>query len=219
MNDLSVIFGSLTDGSMGFMDLFALLDFPTVLILSLALFANAIYGYRLFKYSLALSGAVSCGIIVYSLLLLSEVNIPVLNLINLPSVAGILATFIGGAIMLILHKLTIFVSGAGAGYFLGQWLILALRVKMPDVAILQNDTTLLVGSIVVGVLCGILFLALFKLIYITVTSIGGMTAVGALVGSIIMPTPNIIAIIITSILGFVAGIFAAMKQFRDSERA
>ena len=215
MTDWTTVFKELFSGSLKLTDALALLTFPTVMIASLILFANAMYGYRLFKYSLALCGAITCGTLVYTLLLLYPVDLPVLNIFNIPVAAAIISAFIGGILMIFLHKLAVFVTGAGAGYFLGQWLFLLLRSKMPDVEFLATDTALLATSVVTAVLSGIVFLALFKLLYIITTSVGGMTLAGALVGSIIMANFNIIAVIITSIFGFVIGIFAAMKQFKD----
>lgn len=217
MENWTVIIPGITEGSITPLEALAILGFPTVLAIAVILFANAIYGYRVFKYTLAIGGAISCGVIVYLLLLFNPLEGAFFEAVNLPGIAGVAAAFLGGIIMLLLHKLAIFVTGAGAGYFFGSWLVSFLGGKMPDVEFLQSKTTAIVTSIVCALIAGILFLVLFKLIYIVLSSVVGMAAVGALIGSMITPVPNVIAVIIAAILGLVGGIFAAMKQFRDAE--
>ena len=68
MTDWTIIIPGITEGSVSPLEILSRIGFPTILALSLILFANAIYGYRLFKYTLAISGAIGCGVLTYFIL-------------------------------------------------------------------------------------------------------------------------------------------------------
>ena len=161
--------------------------FPVIFAIVISLIILAFYGYRLWTYEIKIIVAVVLGVVGYTL---SSTYIPLESMpagINLPAIIGFACAILGAVIAKFLFKLSIFASGAFLGFSLGSVVFYPL-------------------------LLGILFVTLFKHVYIIISSLGGMITAGFLVGTLIMPSNA--GIFVGVILGIVMGIVAMTKQYK-----
>ena len=74
----------------------------------------------------------------------------------------------------------------------------------------------LIISIAIGGIAGIILAALFKPLYIFVTSIGGMAGTGGLVALTIFPEFDLTFLIVGLVAGAVIGIIPMIYQFKKN---
>ena len=194
-------------------DLYATAGFPAVLGIVIALIILAFYGYRLWSFEVKIIVAIALGVVGWSL---ATAYIPLESIpegINLPVIIGIACAILGAVIAKFLFKLSIFASGAFLGFSLGSVVFYPLLLGiLTDVAFMYEPYMIYVVGGVIALLLGILFVTLFKHVYIIISSLGGMITAGFLVGTLIMPSNA--GIFVGVILGIVMGIVAMTKQYK-----
>lgn len=187
--------------------------FPVIFAIVISLIILAFYGYRLWTYEIKIIVAVVLGVVGYTL---SSTYIPLESMpagINLPAIIGFACAILGAVIAKFLFKLSIFASGAFLGFSLGSVVFYPLLLGiLTDVAFMYEPYMIYVVGGVIALLLGILFVTLFKHVYIIITSLGGMITAGFLVGTLIMPSNA--GIFVGVILGIVMGIVAMTKQYK-----
>ncbi len=166
----------------------------------------AFFSYKLFKLFVFLGGA-AAGFFIGSTfiagLLSSSLDFEYLNII-----CGVACALIFGGLALPLYKLFIFLGGAGIGFLITSSVVSLLFANQEG----GNETVVLIISAVGAIAFGIIFLKLFKPLYIVFTAIPySLSAVLSLATWILGISP--IALIISIIGGLVLGVFAAKKQF------
>ena len=187
--------------------------FPVIFALVISLIILAFYGYRLWTYEIKIIVAVVLGVVGYTL---SLTYIPLESMpagINLPAIIGFVCAILGAVIAKFLFKLSIFASGAVLGFMLGSAVFYPLLLGiLTDIPFMYEPYMIYVVGGVIALLLGILFVTLFKHVYIIITSLGGMITAGYLVGVLIMPSTT--GIFVGAILGIVMGIVAMTKQYK-----
>ena len=183
----------------------------------------ALFGYKLFKIELAIIGAGAFGLLGFwylAPLIVNALGEKVPENVNIYVITGLACAVIGAVLVILIHKLAIFVGGAAVGAAAGWGICIAVGMYYTDSEFINSMAGHIVFAAVGGILLGVLFLFLFKPIYIIVTSVGGMTVVGYLVASTVMSIQSPVVVGISMAVGGVLGIFAAVYQFksnRDSE--
>lgn len=187
--------------------------FPVIFALVISLIILAFYGYRLWNYEVKIIVAIVLGVVGYTL---SSTYIPLESMpagINLPAIIGFVCAILGAVIAKFLFKLSIFVSGAFLGFMLGSAVFYPLLLGiLTDMPFMYEPYMIYVVGGVIALLLGILFVTLFKHVYIIISSLGGMITAGYLVGVLIMPSTT--GIFVGVILGIVMGIVAMTKQYK-----
>ncbi len=166
----------------------------------------AFFSYKLFKLFVFLGGA-AAGFFVGSTfiagLLSSSIDFEYLNL-----VCGIACALICGGIALPLYKLFIFLGGAGIGFLLTSSIVSLIFANQES----GNETLVLIISAVGAIVFGIIFLKLFKPLYIVFTAIPySFSAIFSIISCLL--GISTLSLILSAVIGLVLGIFAAKKQF------
>ena len=193
--------------------------FPISLVVVLILGLSALYSYRIFKIMLTVTGALGAGIGGYlgaaPLILNSLESVP--EAFDLKVVIGIVAALLGGLLINFLFKVALCLSGAAVGFLGGSTLILPLLInQFPDSEFFTGNAGLWVVGGICALILGILFIFLFKFFYIVTSSLGGMIGASVILGVQVAPNSGMIAIIISALIGVIAGIFAAVFQYKSA---
>ena len=194
-----------------------MLGFPIILVAVLILGLTALYSYRIFKIMLTVSGVLGAGIsgylVVAPLILKSLASAP--EAIDLQVIIGLVMALLGGLLINLLFKVALFLSGAASGFLAGVSVILPLLInQFPDSEFFTGNAGMWVVGGICALILGILCIFLFKFLYITISSVGGMTGAAVLIGSQVAPTGGTIVLIVSALVGVIAGIFAAVHQYK-----
>ena len=198
-------------------------SFLGVVGLSVMLVLLAFYSYRILKLEISVSAAIGCASLGYFTLapILLE-KIPTLpEGINLSAITGIACAILGWILAWLLHKVAIFLIGAVGGFYAGMMIFSYVTSKWPGVEFFFTDAFFWIVTGVVALLAGILFIYLFKFLYIFTTAFGGMLAVSYLLGLSIfggnlMEMPYLIP---TLAVGAIFGIVAMVVQYKKAAEA
>ena len=179
----------------------------------------ALFGYKLFKIELAITGAATFGLLGFwylAPLIVNALGERVPENVNLYVITGLACAAIGAVLVILIHKLAIFVGGAAAGAAIGWGVCMLVGMYYTESEFINSMAGRIVFAVVGGLIFGVLFLFLFKPIYIIVTSVGGMVVVGYLVASSVMSIESPIVVGISMAVGGLLGVFAAVYQFRSN---
>ena len=214
--ELTAFLGKLTSPELlaNPLGIFSALSFPLAVVFAAVLALVAIYGYRVFKTVISVATCVVCGILgttVVAPMVLNMVALPNIPGISIPAVIGLVLAGLGLLIGCKCYKLALFLICAGGVYFVGQPILAGILVPM-NLPFVSTEMGVMVVSIVAGVVAGLIIRAVFKPLFIVVTSLACCAAATAfVVGSV---APGIaIAPIAGLALGAILGIFAAKGQF------
>ena len=212
MSFASVVNSLLSSFGMNFgEEIIKMILFPVILIFVIAFVVCAFWGYKLYKLQLGIYGASLFGLggFFAGYFMFYGMAMP----IDIPSIIGFVCAIVGAFLMFYLFRISMALIGTAIGFLLGAYLVLPIMKAMLPALFATGSTELWV----VGV-CTFIFAALFticyRFVFITVYSVGGMTLAGLLMGLVIFPF-NVIYLIISALLGFVAGIFAEIRQYRS----
>lgn len=211
--DFDSIIQSIT--TLDFAALFGSITFEIALASVVLCIISAFFALRLFKIYISAVGAFTFGYIGYyvMLILLDEGLVPPVDGINLQVLTGLVAAILGFLIASFLHKVVLFVGGAAGGFLLGNLVVELISANVTPI----DENVALIISGVVALVIGALVCAIFKPIYIFVTSIGGMALAAVIVSAILLPLETHY-IIIAAIVGALIGIIPMIYQFkRDAE--
>lgn len=182
--------------------------FVPALLAIVALVVSAFFAMRMFKVYMCIIGTFSFGFVGYTIA--SMLPLPTVEGVDLVAVVGLVTALVGLIISPFLHRLVLFVGGVAAGYALGVFV-----ASMIGTAIEVNEIAATIIAAVVALIVGGLAAAIFKPMYIIITSLGGMAVVGVLVSRLIVGV-NMTAVIISLIAGAVVGIIPMVYQFNSA---
>jgi len=195
-----------------------LASFPILLSVALALILVALYSYRIFRLELSVGGAIGCGTAGYLFLapfILEKIpNLP--EGIDFAAIIAIVCAILGWVLIYALHKISLFLCGAGVGFYIGMILAAYLAAALPDAAIFQNNIVFWVICGICALALGIIFVFLFKPLYIILTSFGGMIGAAMLMAIAIFGQPDSIVLYVTLGVGAVLGIIGTVVQFKKA---
>lgn len=179
--------------------------FVPALLAIVALVVSAFFAMRMFKVYMCIIGTFSFGFVGYTVA--SMLPLPEVEGINLVAVIGLVAALVGLIISPFLQRLVLFVGGAAAGYALGIFVASMIGTAAPVNEIVATIIAAIIALIVGGLTC-----AIFKPMYIIITSLGGMAVVGVLVCTLVIGI-DMTAVIVSLIVGAVIGIIPMIYQF------
>ena len=183
----------------------------------------AFEGYKLFKMLVYIGGAFAFGYlgITYLAPALAENIVPMLpENINYPGLVAVVCALLAVFLTRCAYTFMIMVIGGVGGYFLGSTVIYNLLVGcFNTLDFLQGDMVKHIVGGVIAALLALIFILLFKHIYMLATSFGGMIACALLLQNIVMPSADENTQICFIILGVAVGIFALVHQYKEEEKA
>ena len=185
------------------------LKLAITIILALLCIVVAFYSAKIFKVVIMLGGALAFGGIGSLAATYLVTNMPSLGLPeSLPAIAGLVAAVIGLLVSYAIFSLAIFVVGAGATA------VVTFQVVTVFVPVESLPKQLLITA-VAALIGGILMVVFFKLIFILLTSFGGMGAAGLLIATCLVPNNPMLMLAVIAVF-LVAGLFAMGYQFKHS---
>ena len=194
-----------------------------IAVLAVAVVAGiiALYSYKLFRIELVLEGILGFGILGgFVLGPWLDTNLTFIpESISVSAIVGILFAIIGGLIMHFFFKFALFVTGAAAGWFAMYGFGLPILAnQFPDVQFFSDNAGKILIPILTAIIVGVLFIFLFKFLYIILTSFGGMGIAAILLGFAIAPEGGMITFIASAAVGVIAGIFATVYQYKNNSQ-
>lgn len=187
--------------------------FITLISAVILLIINAFYGYKIIKFTIIAESSIGLGFVGNSLLApLIFQNPP--ERVNLAAIMGIVFAIAGALLAIFLFKLMLFINGAGIGAILGAF---GCYLLSPD-GVSTKTWVIAVICSVGAIVLGVLFIFLFKPVYIIVTSVLGLSLAGFIISYVICPDVYVIFSVIMTAIGFIAGIAASVFQFRKNSR-
>lgn len=184
-----------------------------LVVLMVPIVIYAFFGYKLYKISIAMNGAIVFGLVGYivSAFMLSAVVLPLG--IDLPAVIGLVCAGLGAIIAHYLFRFGMMLIGVVLGFVLGSFVVLPMvQSFMPALLEAESAKYWIVG--VCLFLCSALFVICYRFVFIFFYSVLGMTIVSVVAGAMIFPASGIFVWILFAVIGFVIGIFAAIHQYK-----
>lgn len=180
----------------------------------------AFFGYKLFKAILIIGGTVGAGAAVDMFLIpLFADKLPEVPMIGLSGLIVLVVAALGALLAYKAQKLVIFLGCGAAGYFFVGGIVGDLLVKQfPDMAFLSSTAGEIVISAVCALVLAIIGVIFFKLLFILITSIGGMGLAGAFLGNLVITEMNDMLIYVCFGAGAVIGIIALVYQFKTNPK-
>jgi len=181
----------------------------------------ALYSYKVFRIVLVLVGSLVFGAVggIFLGPWLEEVLTFIPETINFSAILGFLLAILGGFIMHFFLKFALFVTGAAIGWF-GMYVfgLPFLTLQFPDVEFFSSDAGKILLPILAAIILGVLFIFLFKFLFIVITAFGGMTFSAFFAVIAVMPSFDTIALIVLLAIGVVAGICATVFQYKSNSK-
>ncbi len=185
----------------------------------------AIQGYKLFKMAMYAGSAFLFGY--FGLKFLAPKLAPMIGGF-IPAEAGIkvdvLIAIVCALIAVILTRVAynfmIMVLGGALGYYLGSTVIYGALINyFHTLEFLTKFEVVkhIVGGVFAGIL-GILFILMFKHLFIIFTSFGGSIGAGLALQLMVMPAAGLPVKIAFAVLGLALGIYAIVHQYREEEK-
>ena len=181
----------------------------------------ALYSYKLFRIELVIEGILLFGILGGVVLgpWLENALTFIPDSISISAILGILLAIIGGFIMHFFFKFALFITGAAIGWFgMYSFGLGFLAEKFPDFAFFQDNAGKIIIPILTAIILGVIFIFLFKFLYIILTSFGGMCGAAVLLGLAIVPDGGMVVLIASLVVGAIAGICATVYQYKNNSK-
>ncbi len=183
----------------------------------------AFEGYKLFKMVVYAGGAFVFGFIGLRYLapeFPESIRTMVTNLVDFDIAVAIVCALIAVFLCRFAYDFMIMILGGVAGYFLGSMYIYKLLISyFNTLDFLQNDVVKYVIGGIVSAMFSILFILLFKHIFMIFSSFGGMIGGAILLQSLLIPTGDDSIKISFVVLGAAVGVFALVHQYKEEEKA
>ena len=191
---------------------------PVTLILVAILGLLAFFGYRIFKYAVKVVAAVAFAVLgnAYVLPLISDFISPFLpeGTFNVGALAGFVFALIGLILSIFCYKFVMFLAGGGLAYLFADALIALFTPFVTIPAFFLDGIGKIVLSVLLALVCGLLVMLLFKLVYILATSIGSLALAFALILLAVIPNAQLTLVGIALGIGAVIGLIAMCLQFK-----
>ena len=194
-----------------------LADPATLIALALLTFAVAFFGFRIFKAVFPiLFAATLAGVgLAYAPTLFETIGLS-LDFIDLTVTVAVVLAILGLILGRYAYKFSLFVYVGYSAYLYAAATVAQMAAQNPDLTFLSNEIAAIAIAVVAAIIVAVLANFLFKLLYIVITSIGGMALCAVFVTDAVMTTMPAALIVLGA--GAVIGIFAAVKQFKDSAK-
>lgn len=187
----------------------------------------AFEGYKLFKMGMYVIGAAGFGIVGYMFVapyvretlttFLADIK---LSMINPDVLVALLLALFSIFLTRCAYNGMLMLMGLAIGYYVGNNVLTGYVVNyFNTLEFLKDDVT----GIVIGGLCGavlaILFILLFKHIFMIATSFGCMVVAAYLTCSFLIPTADTTILLAFIILGIAIGVYACWYQYKEEEKS
>lgn len=196
--------------------------FAVMLASAVALVVFAFWGFKIFRVCLPLGGAIAFGAVgnlLIAPLVTGAIGGEALYLgsfgIDIAAAIGVVCAILGAVIMGVFFKFALFLLGAGTGYVVGANVFYMIGNGATEGFFASNVAFYIVAA-VAALIVAILFVLLFKYIYIFVTSVGGLAEVGAIIALTLMVDIIPVVLYAAMAVGAIVGIFAMVYQIRHA---
>ena len=190
--------------------------------LAFVLLLFAVQGYKIFKSLLYVAGAVGFAYVGYNFLL-PYIPEDVLSFIPGMLDTGALVAVVCALVAVFLTRcafpLMVMILGAGSGYLLGSMLIYnKLITYFHTLTFLQSPTVKYVIGGAIAAVFGIVFILMFKHLFMAVSSFGGSIIAALALQKIVCPAGDQNVLIAFAVLGCAFGIFCIVHQYKQEEK-
>ena len=219
MNILSLIElfkGNIPENLKGFFGSFST---PVLIVAVTVGVAVAFFGYKLFRASLAVIGAIFFGTaanLFYPTISTFMGNFTVESL-DMRTTTVIAAALIGALLMRYLHKLALFLAGGIFGWSFGAVALYALLPRLSEIEFLKTEAGVYTALIASVLLFAILTPLLFKLLFIFLTSVLSLTACAVAVAMSLFNSADYTVLTVSAVMGLALGFVAMVYQYRAAE--
>lgn len=200
------------------------MSFPVATVAIGLLILLAVQGYKIFRSLLYVVAAVGLGFAghLYLAPRVSSIIVskfPIVNAVDVDVAIAFICAMFGILIVHLTYEFVVFCMGGAAGFLLGYFFVAQkLAAYFFNLGFLKHKIAQIAIGCVCAMIVAILFLLLFKHLYIMITSVGFMGLSGYILYRQVMPTPK------TAIaFGFIAvcaiiGIFMMVHQYEEEEK-
>ena len=176
----------------------------------------AFEGYRFFRMLTYAGSAFLFGLIGYwyvSPMLEATIKPMIPEIIDYHALVGVVFALAAILLCYCAFNFVVFLIGALAGYFVGSVYVYQFIVNyFNTLDFLKADTVKYIIGGVFAVICAMVFVLMFKLLFMVTTSFGASVIAMTLLQSIVVPGGDDNVKIAFEILGIAIGIFALVRQ-------
>lgn len=197
--------------------IYATYTIPVTLIVVAILGLIAFFGYRIFKYAVKVVIAVSLAVLgnAFVLPLVEDMVAPVLpETFSLGAVSGLVFALLGLVLSIFCYKFIMFLVGGGLAVLFSESLIAFVATLIEIPAFFLEGIGNIVLIVLLALVCGLVFMLFFKLIYIIATSIGSLAVAFTLLLLAVIPGADISLVGIALGIGAIVGFVAMLLQFK-----
>lgn len=184
----------------------------------------AFEGYKIFKMAMYAVGASGFAIAGYYFLaplveptITSAIQLP--EFIDVAALIAVILALVAVFINRFAHGLMLMILGGAFGYLVGSvyvWRV--LRDYFTTLEFVKNDTTKYIVGGVFAAIFVILFILLFKHVFIVGSSVGCLAAAGWLLQKLIVPGAEKEMVFCFILVGAALGILATVYQYKQEEK-
>ena len=205
---------SIPEKALDFIDAHLLIT--TLVVATFGIFI-AFFGYKFFKALLVIGGAVGAGFAVSNYLIpLFADKLPEIPFIGLPAIITIVGAGLGAVLGFFARKLCVFIGSGVGGYFLAHDVLYKFiyEIVPSNWNFMENPIIKIAVSVVFALIFACICELFFKLIFISLTSMGGLAIAALFLTNLVMTSMSSTAVYIALGAGAAIGIVAIIVQFR-----
>ena len=194
--------------------------FPNALSVIILFGILAFFGYRLFRYFLVIGGAVCSGLVGYTVispLMMGLLDLSTPSQFLLSALLAIMLALAGGLLVNRFMRPSVYLFTACVGFYLFHQLSLLLGQRVAPLAFLSEAAPAAIFATIMGLAFGSLVLPCFKILYVVITSIGGLTLAGYLIADLFFDSSALPYVF--AVLGLIGGVFAMRYQLRTNVKS
>ena len=199
---------------------------PILILLVALLVLLSLEGYKIFKgalYVIVPGGLAFAAFKFLAGFVVSKLGdkLPALPYgITYEVIIAVVAAIIGAVLVKFAYKTTIMLLGTAVGFVIGYLGVARLFVRLfPTLAFLQSRPAKAIIGFIIAAIMGIIFILLFKHMFIVLSAIGCMGAAGFLLGMLVMPAAPLLYKLAVAGLGAVIGIYSTIHQYNEEQRS
>lgn len=194
-----------------------------ILVAACLLCLVAFEGYKLFKMALYVGSAAIFGTVGFwyvAPMLPENVRTMVPEIVNFDVLVAVVCALIAVFICKCAYTLMIMILGGAVGYLVGANLVYAVLLeKFSTLGFLQMEQVKHIVGGAIGAVAVLVFVLIFKHVFIIGSSFLGTISAALLVQKILMPVATDEIKICFIILAVALGIFAVVRQYQEEEKA
>ena len=199
---------------------------PILILLIALLVLLSLEGYKIFKgalYVIVPSGLAFASFKFVAGFIVSKLGgkLPALPYgITYEVIIALVGAIIGFLLVKFAYKTTIMLLGAAFGFVIGYLGVARLIIKFfPTLTFLQSRPARAIIGFIIAAIMGIIFILLFKHMFIVGSALGCMGAAGFLLGMVLMPSAPILYKIALAGFGVLVGIYSTIHQYNEEQRS